>query len=53
MPGLRGSGFWAPDIHYVNGSYYLYYSFSAFFKNTSVIGVATNKIHYPGEWGYE
>lgn len=33
---------WAPDIHFFNGKYYLYYSVSAFGKNTSCIGVATN-----------
>lgn len=34
---------WAPDISYYNGQYYLYYSVSAFGKNTSCIGLATNK----------
>ncbi len=34
---------WAPDISYYKGLYYLYYSISAFGKNTSCIGVATNK----------
>jgi arabinan endo-1,5-alpha-L-arabinosidase len=34
---------WAPDISYHDGLYYLYYSVSAFGKNTSCIGVATNK----------
>jgi arabinan endo-1,5-alpha-L-arabinosidase len=33
---------WAPDISFYNGQYYLYYSVSAFGKNTSAIGVATN-----------
>jgi arabinan endo-1,5-alpha-L-arabinosidase len=33
---------WAPDISYHNGQFYLYYSASAFGKNTSCIGVATN-----------
>ncbi|WP_232424813.1 family 43 glycosylhydrolase [Algoriphagus resistens] len=42
VPGYRG-GFWAPDIQYYNGLYYLYYSPSAFGKNTSAIGVMTNK----------
>ena len=35
--------FWAPDISFYNGQYYLYYSVSAFGKNTSCIGLATNK----------
>ncbi len=39
--------FWAPDISYYNGLYYLYYSISAFGKNTSCIGVATNKTLHP------
>lgn len=34
---------WAPDIYFANDQYYLYYSVSAFGKNTSGIGVATNK----------
>ncbi|WP_233219204.1 arabinan endo-1,5-alpha-L-arabinosidase [Adhaeribacter arboris] len=33
---------WAPDISYHKGTYYLYYSVSAFGKNTSAIGLATN-----------
>jgi arabinan endo-1,5-alpha-L-arabinosidase len=36
------SGYWAPDIQFLNGVYYLYYSPSAFAKNTSAIGVMTN-----------
>ncbi|MFV0377552.1 MAG: family 43 glycosylhydrolase [Mangrovibacterium sp.] len=42
IPGYKGH-IWAPDIFYHNGLYYLYYSVSAFGKNTSAIGVATNK----------
>ncbi|MFY0624870.1 MAG: arabinan endo-1,5-alpha-L-arabinosidase [Reichenbachiella sp.] len=34
--------FWAPDISYFNGKYYLYYSVSSFAKNTSAIGLVTN-----------
>jgi arabinan endo-1,5-alpha-L-arabinosidase len=33
---------WAPDIAYFKNKYYLYYSVSAFGKNTSCIGLATN-----------
>ena len=39
--GFKGH-IWAPDISYHNGQYYLYYAVSAFGKNTSAIGVATN-----------
>lgn len=34
---------WAPDISFYNGKYYLYYSVSSFGKNTSCIGLVTNK----------
>jgi arabinan endo-1,5-alpha-L-arabinosidase len=34
---------WAPDIFERDGRYYLYYSVSAFGKNTSAIGVAVNE----------
>jgi arabinan endo-1,5-alpha-L-arabinosidase len=42
VPGFKGH-IWAPDISCHAGQYYLYYSVSAFGKNTSCIGVATNK----------
>ncbi len=42
FPGFKGH-IWAPDISFHKGQYYLYYSVSAFGKNTSCIGVATNK----------
>jgi arabinan endo-1,5-alpha-L-arabinosidase len=41
VPGFKGH-IWAPDISFHNGEYYLYYSISAFGKNTSCIGLATN-----------
>jgi len=41
IPDFAGH-MWAPDIAYVNGRYHLYYSVSAFGKNTSAIGLATN-----------
>ncbi|MCC9165783.1 family 43 glycosylhydrolase [Pontibacter harenae] len=40
VPGFKGH-IWAPDICYYDGKYYIYYSVSAFGKNTSAIGVAT------------
>tara|TARA_B100000949_G_scaffold116992_1_gene103273 strand:+ start:601 stop:1581 length:981 start_codon:yes stop_codon:yes gene_type:complete len=33
---------WAPDITFYDGKYYLYYSVSAFAKNTSAIGLTVN-----------
>lgn len=44
---------WAPDISFHNGQYYLYYSVSAFGKNTSCIGVATNKTLNPNDPLYQ
>jgi len=46
IPSFKGH-IWAPDISFYNGKYYLYYSVSAFGKNTSAIGVATNKTLNP------
>lgn len=42
IPTFKGH-IWAPDISFYDGQYYLYYSVSAFGKNTSCIGLATNK----------
>lgn len=44
--GFRGMP-WAPDIQYIDGKWYLYYSYSRFGKNTSAIGVAINKTLNP------
>ena len=46
IPGFKDH-IWAPDISFHNGQYYLYYAVSAFGKNTSCIGVATNKTLLP------
>lgn len=46
IPKFRGS-MWAPDITLRDGIYYLYYSVSAFGRNTSAIGVATNTVLDP------
>ncbi|MEM0576600.1 arabinan endo-1,5-alpha-L-arabinosidase [Flavobacterium polysaccharolyticum] len=44
---------WAPDISFHNNTYYLYYSVSAFAKNTSAIGVATNTTLNPKDPAYK
>ena len=44
---------WAPDISYHKGRYYLYYSVSAFGKNTSAIGLATNQTLNPADPKYK
>jgi arabinan endo-1,5-alpha-L-arabinosidase len=51
IPSYRGHT-WAPDISFYKGVYYLYYSVSAFGKNTSSIGVATNKTLHPSSPDY-
>jgi arabinan endo-1,5-alpha-L-arabinosidase len=42
-PPRRGGGCGAPEIQLVKGTYYLFYNVTAFARNTSAIGVATNK----------
>lgn len=51
VPGFRNH-IWAPDIAYHDGTYYLYYSVSAFGRNTSAIGVATNTTLDPADPAY-
>lgn len=41
IPNQDGS-LWAPDIHYRNGQYHLYYSVSAWMNFNSSVGYATN-----------
>lgn len=41
LPDFRNS-YWAPDILYYQGRYHLFYSCSAFGKNTSMIGHASS-----------
>lgn len=52
IPTFKGH-IWAPDISFHNSQYYLYYSVSAFGKNTSAIGLATNKTLNPNDPDYE
>jgi arabinan endo-1,5-alpha-L-arabinosidase len=52
IPNFKGH-IWAPDINYHNGQYYLFYSVSAFGKNTSAIGLATNKTLDPSSPGFK
>ena len=51
VPGFTGH-LWAPDVFEKDGVYYLYYSVSAFGKNTSAIGVATNRTLDPSSPDY-
>lgn len=52
IPDFKGH-IWAPDISFHNGMYYLYYSVSAFAKNTSCIGLATNVTLNPKDKKYK
>jgi arabinan endo-1,5-alpha-L-arabinosidase len=47
LPEFRNN-IWAPDIYEHDGTYYLYYSVSAFGRNNSAIGVATSPTLDPG-----
>lgn len=51
VPGFRGH-LWAPDIVENDGRFYLYYSISAFGKNTSAMGVAVNETLDPDSPDY-
>ena len=52
IPGFKNH-IWAPDISFSNGQYSLFYSVSAFGKNTSCIGLAVNKTLNPGSPDYK
>lgn len=44
---------WAPDVVFHNNQYYLFYSVSAFAKNTSAIAVVTNATLNPADENYQ
>lgn len=48
IPGFKGH-IWAPDIIFYQGQYHLFYSCSAFGKNTSAIGHVTNPTLDPSD----
>ncbi len=50
VPGNKDNGSWAPDVHYFNGTYHLYYCYSTFGSKVSGIGVATNATLDPKSW---
>jgi len=52
IPGFKGH-IWAPDISLYKGTYYLFYSVSAFGKNASAIGVATNTTLHTTDANYK
>lgn len=48
-----GASVWAPDIRFVNGVYYLFYSVSTLGSQRSVIGLAVNTTLDPDDPSYE
>ncbi|MBN1377816.1 MAG: arabinan endo-1,5-alpha-L-arabinosidase [Gammaproteobacteria bacterium] len=53
VAGTFNGHIWAPDILQHNGKFYLYYSVSAFGKNTSAMGVTVNKTLDPDSAEYK
>ena len=51
--GAFEGNFWAPDIIYMNGHYYLYYSCSEWGTMTSTIGCVINKTLNPSDPEYQ
>jgi arabinan endo-1,5-alpha-L-arabinosidase len=51
VPGFRDT-FWAPDIIYCGGKFYLYYSVSTWGSQVSAIGLATNPSLDPADTNY-
>ncbi|EPS35030.1 putative alpha-L-arabinofuranosidase [Penicillium oxalicum 114-2] len=41
---------WAPDAHFINGAYHVYYSVSTFGSQNSAIGLAKSATMEPGSW---
>ncbi|MCD7963432.1 MAG: family 43 glycosylhydrolase [Rikenellaceae bacterium] len=52
IPEQKGH-LWAPDIHYRNGKYYVYYSVSAWMNFNSSIGLVTNTTLNPEDPDYK
>ncbi|MBV9865793.1 MAG: family 43 glycosylhydrolase [Abitibacteriaceae bacterium] len=50
VPGNTTNEVWAPDVHFFNGKYYLYSSYSHWGSNSSGIGLATNDTLDPKGW---
>ncbi|MGF7033187.1 arabinan endo-1,5-alpha-L-arabinosidase [Paenibacillus mucilaginosus] len=50
VPNNTNNDVWAPDIHYFNGRYWLYYSISTFGSRTSLIGLTSTASIGSGQW---
>lgn len=49
-PNMGSNDVWAPDVHYFNGRYWVYYSVSEFGKNNSAIGLTSCSSIVKGDW---
>ncbi|KAJ5721567.1 arabinan endo-1-5-alpha-L-arabinosidase C [Penicillium malachiteum] len=50
LTGVNSTDIWAPDVHYSDGKYYMYYVLSELGTQNSEIGVATSTTMEPGSW---
>ncbi|KAJ5618968.1 hypothetical protein N7510_002952 [Penicillium lagena] len=50
LDGVDSKNIWAPDLHYADGIYYMYYVVSKLGTQTSEVGVATSRTMEPGSW---
>ncbi|CAL5870491.1 uncharacterized protein PFLUO_LOCUS4728 [Penicillium psychrofluorescens] len=50
LNGVNKTDIWAPDVHYENGVYYMYYVISKLGTQDSEIGVATSQTMEAGSW---
>lgn len=50
VPNQTTNDIWAPDVHYYNGRYWVYYSISSFGSNTSAIGLVSTDSIIGGKW---
>ena len=50
VPANKGNFAWAPDVHFFQGLWHLYYTYSSFGSKVSGIGVATNLTLDPKAW---
>lgn len=50
VPNQGPNNYWAPDVNFIDGKYYLYYSVSEFGFKDSDMGVLTSEDMTPGSW---
>jgi arabinan endo-1,5-alpha-L-arabinosidase len=50
ISGANANSIWAPDVHLLGDTYYVYYAVSSLGSQNSGIGVATSTIMDSGSW---